>query len=134
MSIFVKNSQLTKDTIDAINALIESDINATAAFKLTRLIKEFSSIVDDKIAAEKKLLEKWSDKDEEGNVLPVHDEEGNVIEGSVRISNISEFNKEFEELMEVENHLNYDKIEFEELGLKTAKIKDLIKLEFLFNV
>ena len=133
MSIFVKNSQLTKDTIDAINALIESDINATAAFKLTRLIKEFSSIVDDKIAAEKKLLEKWSDKDEDGNTLPVHDEEGNVVEGSVRISNISEFNKEFEELMEVENHLNYDKIEFEELGLKTAKIKDLIKLEFLFN-
>ncbi len=134
MSIFVKNSQLTKDTIDAINALIESDINATAAFKLTRLIKEFSSIVDDKIAAEKKLLEKWSDKDEDGNMLPVHDEEGNVIEGSVRISNVSEFNKEFEELMEIENHLNYDKIEFEELGLKTAKIKDLIKLEFLFNV
>ncbi|CAB4158466.1 hypothetical protein UFOVP699_12 [uncultured Caudovirales phage] len=134
MSIFVKNSQLTKDTIDAINALIESDINATAAFKLTRLIKEFSSIVDDKITAEKKLLEKWSDKDEDGNMLPVHDEEGNVVEGSVRISNVSEFNKEFEELMEVENHLNYDKIEFEELGLKTAKIKDLIKLEFLFNV
>jgi hypothetical protein len=37
------------------------------------------------------------------------------------------------ELMSVEVTINYEKIKFEELGLKTAKIKDLIKLEFLFD-
>lgn len=133
MSIFIKNSQLTKETIDAINALIDSDINAAVAFKLTRLIKDLSSIVDDKLAAEKKLIEKWSDKDDDGNVVPVLDEDGNPIEGTVRITDVSEFNKEFESLMDLENHLTHEKINFEELGLKTAKIKDLIKLEFLFN-
>ena len=49
MSIVVKNSQLTNDTITAINTLIELDIDATSAFKLTRIIKELSSIVDDKL-------------------------------------------------------------------------------------
>jgi hypothetical protein len=53
MGIIVKNSQLTNETIASINELIELDIDATSAFKLTRIIKELSSIVDDKLKMEK---------------------------------------------------------------------------------
>ena len=35
--------------------------------------------------------------------------------------------------MEIENEIPYDKIKFEELNLTTAKVKDLMKLEFLFD-
>ena len=44
MSLVVKNSQLTEETISALNQLIEMDINAVTAFKLTRIIKELNSI------------------------------------------------------------------------------------------
>ena len=54
MSIRVKNSELSNETIQALNMLIDTDINATSAFRLSRIIKELSSIVEDKTKLEKK--------------------------------------------------------------------------------
>ena len=41
--------------------------------------------------------------------------------------------KEMTDLLEVENEIPFEKLNFEDLNLQTAKIKDLIKVEFLFN-
>lgn len=133
MSIIVKNSQLSSETIQSLNTLIDLDINATAAFRLTRIIKELSSVVDDKLKMEKKILDKWVEKDESGNAIRPRDESGNEVEGAVNITNVEEFTKEMTSLMEIENEIPYDKIKFEELNLATAKVKDLMKLEFLFD-
>lgn len=133
MSIVVKNSQLNDEAIKSLNDLIEMDINATAAFRLSRIVKEISSIVDDKVKMEKKILEKWTEKDENGQTKPAKDDQGNVIEGAVTITDPELFTKEMSNLMELENEIGYDKIKFEDLNLKTAKIKDLIKIEFLFD-
>jgi hypothetical protein len=38
-----------------------------------------------------------------------------------------------EALLDIENEIPFEKIKFEELNLQTAKVKDLIKLEFLFD-
>jgi hypothetical protein len=67
MSFIVKNSQLSNESLNSLNTLIEQDINATAAFKLIRIIKFISSIVEDKIKAEKLIFDKWSQKDENGD-------------------------------------------------------------------
>ncbi len=131
--IIIKNSQLTTDTISALNTLIDLDINAKTAFKLTRIIKELSSIVEDKVKMEKKILDKWVEKDENGQIVLPKKEDGTVIEGSVNIVDVESFSKEMKELMDIENEIPFDRIEFDDLGLETAKIKDLIKLEFLFN-
>jgi hypothetical protein len=133
MSIFVKNSQLNNETIEALNILIDLDINASVAFRLSRIIREISSIVDDKLKMEKKIFEKWSQKDDSGNTIPAKDEQGNIIEGAVNISNVEEFSKEMSMLMDVVNEIPYEKVNFDDLDIKTAKVKDLIKLEFLFN-
>lgn len=133
MSIKVKNSQLNNDTINAINTLIELDINANIAFRLARIIKEISSIVDDKVKIEQRILDKWTEKDETGNPLLGKDEEGNPLEGSITLKNPEEFNKEMGSLMSIENEIPFEKISFEDLDLKTAKVKDLIKLDFLFS-
>lgn len=133
MSLKLYNSQLNNETIEALNQLIDLDINASAAFKLSRAIKELSSIVEDKLKMEKRILEKYIEKDSDGNVIPVKNDAGEVVEGAVNIIDPESFTKEMSELMSVEVAINYEKIKFEELGLKTAKIKDLIKLEFLFN-
>ena len=132
MSIIIKNSQLNNDTISALNTLIDLDINAVVAFRLTRIIKEISSIVEDKLKMEKRILDKWVEKDELGNPKQVKDELGNVIEGAVNITNTELFTQEMQGLMDIENDIPFERINFEELNLQTAKVKDLIKLEFLF--
>jgi hypothetical protein len=133
MSIILKNSQLNDDTISALNMLIDLDINAKAAFRLMRIIKELSSILDDKIKMEKRILDKWTAKDENGNPTLALDENGNKIEGAVNISDSEAFSKEMSALLEIENEVPYERIKFEELNLQTAKVKDLIKLDFLFD-
>jgi hypothetical protein len=67
MSFKVKNLQLSNDALQVLNTLIEQDINASAAFKLTRILKYMSSIVEDKVQMEKKIFDKWTQKDEDGN-------------------------------------------------------------------
>ena len=52
MSFIVKNSQLSNEALNSLNSLIEQDINATCAFKLIRIIKFISSVVEDKVKAE----------------------------------------------------------------------------------
>jgi hypothetical protein len=133
MSIKVKNSQLNQEAIEALNNLIELDINASVAFKLTRIIKELSSIVDDKTKMEKRIFDKWIEKDEEGNAVPAKDKDGNIIEGLVNLTDAEQFSKEMESLMNTENEIPLDKINFDDLQMKTAKVKDLMKLDFLFN-
>ena len=133
MSIILKNSQLNDDTISALNMLIDLDINATSAFMLMRIIKELSSILDDKIKMEKRILDKWTAKDESGNPTIAIDDAGNPIQGAVNISDSDAFSKEMNSLLEIENEIPYERIKFEDLNLQTAKVKDLIKLDFLFE-
>ena len=133
MGFKVKNSQLNNETLGVLNQLIELDINASAAFRLTRIIKHISSIVEDKLKSERKIYDKWIQRDEDGNPIVPKDEQGNPIQGSVSISDMNAFTKEMTELLEVESELPFDKLNFEDLNLQTAKIKDLIKVEFLFN-
>jgi len=56
MSFKIKNSQLNNEALGAINNLLEADIDAVAAFKLTRIIKFISPIVEDKLKTEKKFM------------------------------------------------------------------------------
>lgn len=130
--ITIKNSQLNNESVAALNDLIEMDIKATIAFKLMRIIKEVSSLVEDKIKSEKKILDKYLEKDAMGNPIQATDDSGRVIEGAFRVNDVESFNFEMFELMEVVNTLNYEPINFEELNLSTAKVRDLMKIDFLF--
>ena len=129
----VKNSQLNNDTIQALNTLIDLDINAVSAFKLTRIIKDISEIVELKLKMEKKILEKHAEKDENGDFVRPTDQNGNLMSEAVNILDVTSFTTEMDELMNMSHNLNHDKLNFEDLNLQTAKVKDLIKLEFLFN-
>lgn len=133
MSFKIKNSQLNNEALGAINNLLDTDIDAVAAFKLTRIIKFISPIVEDKLKMEKKIYEKWAQKDETGKYISALDESGNEIPDTIVLKDVDTFTKEMSELYEVENEVPFDKIKFEDLKLQTAKTKDLIKLDFLFE-
>ncbi len=133
MSFKVRNSQINNEALECLNNLIDEDINAVAAFKLTRIFKNISSIVEDRLTSEKKILDRWVQKDESGKPKLALDENGNEIPETVLITDIDSFSKEMSELLNVENEIPFEKLDFSELGLKTAKIKDLLKIDFLFN-
>jgi hypothetical protein len=131
MSIIIRNSQLNDETMSALNKLVDVDINASVAFKLMRIIKEISSIVEDKNKMEQMIINKHSEKDEDGKPVQAKDDQGNPV--GVNIKSMEAFSADMEDLMSIENEIGYDKINFEDLNLQTARVKDLMKLEFLFN-
>ena len=133
MSFKVKNLQLSNDALQVLNTLIEQDINASAAFKITRILKYMSSIVEDKVQLEKKIFDKWTQKDENGNPVKAKDDSGNEIQDAILLTDVDSFSKEMSDLLNTENNIPFDKIKFEELELKTAKVKDLLKVDFLFD-
>ncbi len=130
--IKIVNSQLTNDAVASLNALIEMDIKAGAAFKLMRIIKEISSLVEDKLAMEKKILEKWVERDLTGNPVLVYDEKNQVVDGAVKIKDMKAFSEEMDNLLTSESTINLEPVNFEDLGLETVKIKDLLKIDFIF--
>ena len=131
--LVIRNSQLTNETVAALNNLIDMDINAKLAFRLMRIIKEVSSLVEDKVKLEKKIFDKYLEKDANGNPVPAIDENGNEIPGAVKITSVEDFNKEMFDLMSIENTIPYEKVNFDDLKLETVKVKDLIKIDFLFD-
>lgn len=136
MPFKVKNSQLNNDAVSIMNDLMETDINASAAFKLARILKEISSIVEDKAKMEKKIYNKYVERDDNGNPVHPTDKDGNPIKESVSIMDVEGFTKEMQELMEVESEISQDRLEFDSLGIEDSKykfkVKDIIKLDFLF--
>jgi DNA-binding SARP family transcriptional activator len=131
--IVIKNSQLNNDAVTALNNLIEMNIKSSVAFKLMRVIKELSSLIEYKIKAEKRILETYMEKDSSGNPVPVYNDDGSTIDGAIKIKDMDKFQKEMEELLSVETSINAEKIKFEDLGLETVKVKDLLKIDFIFE-
>jgi hypothetical protein len=131
--ILVKNSQLDSQTIEYLNILVESNIPAKIAFQLMRIVKEITSLVEDKAKLEKKIIEKYTEKDSDGNPVAAVDENGKSLPNTVKIIDLKKFNEEILELNSIESEIPFQKVNFEDLNLETARVKDLIKLEFLFN-
>ncbi len=103
--IILKNLQLNNDAIQVLNTLIEMDIKASSAFKLMRIIKEISSLVEDKVKTEKFILNKWAEKDNEGKSISVYDENGNIVHGAVKIIDVSKFENDMKEFLDMETKL-----------------------------
>jgi hypothetical protein len=131
--IKIKNSQINTDTINLINYLLDKELPSSVAFRLMKIVRDLTPIIDDKSKLETKILEKWLDRDEDGNPIKPLDNNGNPIPDSFKVKDVSLFNKEMYEFMEIEHELIYEKIDFESLGLDKIKPIDLLKIEFLFS-
>ena len=131
--ILVKNYQLNTETVNVLNTLIDMDIKGKAAFRLMRIIKEISSLLEDRLKSEKKIYDKYVVLGEDGKPQPALDDNGEVIKNGIKVTDTSGFNAEMGDMMNVENVIQQEKINFDDLGLEYAKIKDLIKIDFIFE-
>jgi len=130
--ITIVNSQLNNDAVAALNSLMEMDIKAGAAFKLMRILKDISSLVEDKLKMEQKILEKYVDRDDAGEPMKVYNDDGSVVDGAVKIKDMQGFQNEMQNLLTSQSSIQHEAINFEDLGLETVKIKDLMKIDFIF--
>lgn len=125
---------LNDGCISSLNLLIEMEINAKEAFKISRIIRELNPILEDKIKIERSIVSKYAKKDESGNIEHPMDEDNNPIESQIIISDTDAFNAEMTEFLNMEIEVSFDKINFEDLGITngTLKPKDLSFIDFLF--
>ncbi len=132
--MIIKNTQLNNDTINALNILIDAPIKASVAFCLMRIIKEISSLIDMKIKTEKIIFDKWVERDANNNPVLVYDENNNLIKDAIKIMDIESFKNEMNEFLNSDITIPYEKIKFDDLGLKdNIKISDLLKIDFIFE-
>jgi len=132
--MIIKNSQLDQNTIEAINEMIDMEISALSAFKLVKMVKQLDEIVKAKTKSEVALVQKFAKKDDGGEIVLGKDEDGKEVPNSYEIIDIESFQKEMTELMDYDNEIAYEPIKIEDLGLVTVKVKNLLKLEFLFEI
>ena len=83
--IIVRNSQLNLETVEALNLLLDLKLPTKSAFKLVKMIKEVSSLIDDKLKLEKKILDRNIERDQMGNPIVGTDQMGNPIPNTFRI-------------------------------------------------
>ncbi len=128
-----KNSQITTESIKSLNMLMEQEVSALSAFKITRILREISPIIDSKVKAEEMIYKKWIIFDENGIPVQVKDENGEVIPNVVSLKDSDKFTKEMSELLNYQNEINIPKIRFEDLGLEKIKPIDILSIDFIFE-
>jgi hypothetical protein len=128
-----KNSQITNETIKTLNFLMEQEISAVAAFRIVRILKELSPIIESKTKAEEMIYKKWVIFDENGIPVPVKDENNETVPNVVSLKDYNKFSNEMNDLMVYENEINLPKIRFEDLGLDKIKPVDILNIEFIFE-
>lgn len=99
------------DSASVMQELAKKPMKTKAAFQTARLMREIEKEYSLFQESRKGLIDKYADKDENGE--PKADENGNY---TVPKENIEEFNKELKEMLDQTLSLNVEPISLEDLG------------------
>ena len=102
----IKNFQVyDEQNQKAINELMSKDLRGATALKVVKIARKLDELLKDINESVKIIREKYTFKDENGKVVHPVDESGNPILDRIRITNPTEFQKEMEEILNVENEI-----------------------------
>jgi hypothetical protein len=113
----VKNGDLLA-AIPALKEIVKVPLPVRASFRIARLIREVEAAVQDVEAARLRLVERFAERDSEGNYTPALDAEGKLVEGSVNVTNPEGFRREFAELLGMETGIAAEPLSLVDLGEK----------------
>jgi hypothetical protein len=134
--IKVKNEIMNEITVGAMNKLIECKLPAATSFRVMNIIKEFNPILKMVREAYNKIIEKYAEKDANGQMKFATNPDGSAIQGRVHIPQAvqADYMKEVQDLNAVEVTLNADPINPADLGA-TALIEPSVfmVLDWLFT-
>lgn len=124
----IKNKTIL-NSVDSLKELLNYDIPVKTSFKLIKNTKKIDSVLDLYNEANNKLIEKYGDRKESGelDVSP---------EGNIKISQdkINDYMKEKSDLLEIENDIDIEVIKSDELLLDKVKPSILLALDYMIEI
>jgi len=115
--------------LESLNKLIDKEISIKTSYKISKLIKQLVNEYDIFEEKRMKLINKYAEKDEIGNVRV--DKENNSV--FILDNNKEKFNKEINELVNIKVEIIVEKVRLDDLGDIMVSPRDLFNLDFLFE-
>lgn len=129
MVMKIKNKIVLGST-EALKELMENpDIPIKTSFKLIKNVKKIDLILESCNEANKKLLEKYGEKNEDGTLKI--DEKSNA---KIPLEYMNDYLRERNELLETENDIDIDVITIEELAIEKLKPSILMAIDFMIDL
>jgi hypothetical protein len=116
------------DAIPALNSLSEIKLPVKTSYVIAKNIRELSKILEDVEGVKKKIFDKWVEKDKDGNPL-TQDNKQDVF----KLKKNNEFNKDLNELLEIENDVNISKVNLDDLKGVDLAPSTLINIDWMIE-
>ena len=132
--LHLKYKNINDDTTASLNEFLALDLPIKEGIKIAKISKKINEHIELKREFEKKIFEKYSEKDETGAIKPVKNEAGEIIPNQVYITDPEAYTKDVLELEDVDIEISGEKINLDILGLIKIKPSLLLKLEWLVDI
>lgn len=109
--------------LEGMNILLQKELPIKISYKLSRLNKILSDEYQQFEESRKKLIDKYGNKDSDGNLITQDD----LVQFSEE--NRALFINEFSDLLDIDVHINFDPININELEDIKISPLDLLKLD-----
>jgi len=116
----IKNKVFETLTANKTQSIMSKEFTATTSFQLARIFSKLESESKIYFSEKQKLANKYAIKDNDGK--PV------IKDGNYTISNVDEFSKELNELLEIEIELGLDKIKMNLENEPNFTVEEMIVL------
>jgi len=123
----IKNEVLV-NSVQVLSKLNNAELPVKVSYKLAKNIKNIEKELSIYEEEKQKLINKYSEKDEEGK--------SKVNEnGMINILDVENWNKDIKELLEIEVEINVEKINIDELAKSDLKLTpaELILIDYMIK-
>jgi hypothetical protein len=121
------------NSLDVIKKLSEFPIPVKTGLILLKNIKKLTDAYTIFETARTALISEYTEKDENGNTVPVYNEKGEIVPDKVQIKNGMEFRKAFTDLLGQETELEIEKVSTDSLNDAKLLLSELTSINWLFN-
>ena len=115
------------NSIEALKNLSTKELNVKTSFKIAKNIKTIDEISNIFIEEKRKLVNKYGTKDDKENLKL---DDNGVAE--IAKENLSEWNRSYEELLEIENNIEIEKIKLSDLDIRVSA-QELLAIEYMLE-
>ena len=121
------NNKEIVNSIEALKNLSTKELNVKTSFKIAKNIKTIDEISNIFIEEKRKLVNKYGTKDDKENLKL---DDNGVAE--IAKENLSEWNRSYEELLEIENNIEIEKIKLSDLDIRVSA-QELLAIEYMLE-
>lgn len=118
--------------LNAIGELDQDEFSTKAAFRLASIAKSLSSAAETYQEQREKILEKYTETDDDGNPVHPEDDDGNIQEDQIKLTDTEAFNQEMTDLAQEEVGVNLrvdasiEMFDDEDVKLNPSKLTPLL--------